>query len=88
MDGAAFDGTIEFGAEFLGFDGSGLFVFGGEGGAGFARDGFERAEGAAIARGADFRLASAFGGGFDVGHKVGIFALVPGGRIELPTKGL
>ena len=88
VDGAVFDRAIEFGTEFAGLRGRGGFVLGGESGSGFARKGFEGAEGAAVARGPDFRLTGAFGGGFDVGHRYWFVALVPGGRIELPTKGL
>jgi hypothetical protein len=88
VDGAAFDSAIELGAEFAGFCSGDSLVLGREGGVRFARKGFERAEGAAVAHGADFRLAGTFGGGFDVGHKLDFFALVPEGRIELPTKGL
>jgi hypothetical protein len=88
VDGAAFDGAVEGRAEFARLLGGRLFVFGREGGARLAREGFELVEGAAVARGAHLRLAGAFGGGFDVGHKFGVFPLVPGGRIELPTKGL
>jgi len=69
VDGAVFDRAIEFGAELAGFFGGGFFVLRLESSAGVAREGFEGAQGAAVAGRADFRLACAFGGGFDVGHK-------------------
>ena len=70
MEGAVFDRTIEFGTQFARFFGGRFFVLRGEGGAGIAREGFDFVQRAAIARGADFRLAGAFGGGFDVGHNL------------------
>ena len=89
MDRAFFDSAIEFRAHFADVFGGDFLVFRVEGGAGFAREGLDAVERAAVARGADFRLTGAFGGGFDVGHKMDFFfALVPEGRIELPTKGL
>ena len=75
-----FDGAIEFGNEFAGLRGSGGFVLGCESGAGFARKGLEGTEGAAIARGADFRLPGAFGGGFDVGHNFFLLRWCQGGE--------
>ena len=68
MKGASFDCAVEFGTHLADAFGGDFFVFGFEGGAGFARDGLDAVERAAVARGADFRLTGAFGGGFDVGH--------------------
>ena len=68
MKGASFDCAVEFGTHFAGVFGGDFFVFRVEGGAGFAREGLDAVERAAVARGADFRLTGAFGGGFDVGH--------------------
>ena len=68
VDGAVLDGAVEFGDEFAGLFGGALLVFGSERRPRFAREGFEAAQGAAIAGRADFGLACAFGGGFDVGH--------------------
>lgn len=68
MDRAFFDSAIELGTHFADIFGGDFLVFRVEGGAGFAREGLDAVERAAVARGADFRLTGAFGGGFDVGH--------------------
>jgi hypothetical protein len=68
MDRAFFDSAIEFGTHLADVFGGDFLVFRVEGGPGFARECLDAVERAAVARGADFRLTGAFGGGFDVGH--------------------
>ncbi len=68
VDGAVLDGAVEFGDEFAGLVGGAFLVLGSERSLRFAREGFEAAQGAAIAGRAHDGLTGAFGGGFDIGH--------------------